>query len=178
MYATTTKQLMDQSKCFRLIFWGSIFFISVGVLLMIIFPFTTCSRYSYYSCSWYYYNYPNECTSFAVTYCCQSGYGSCGSYYCIEKPLLYRACDWVIITGGSMMGVGFFLAIFVFIMFCNFRGKIKNGAYLGMPQLIQPYPYQAYQGAYNPNYAPSPVIVYSDQPNSQTPNHVNLSENS
>lgn len=175
MYATTTKQLMDQSKCFRLLFWGSIFFISVGVILCIIFPFTSCSRYNYNSCAWYYYAYPNECTSYSVTYCCQNGYSSCGGYYCIEKPLRYSACAGVIIAGGSLTGVGFFLAIFVFIMFCNFRGKIRNGAYLGMAQPIQP---NAYQGAYNPNYAPNPVIIYSDQPSNQTANHVNLSENS
>jgi hypothetical protein len=86
----------------------------------------------------------------------------------VEKPMLYRACDGVIIAGGSLIGVGLFLAIFVFVMFCNYRSKARNGAYLGMgfPPQIQPvqpifYPYQ--QGLHG-NYS-NPVIVYSDQPN-------------
>jgi hypothetical protein len=165
MYVTTTKQLIDQSKCFRFLFWGSILLVCIGILLMIIFPFTSCSRPSYYSCSWYFPNYYNECTSYGVKYCCPSGYTYCGSGYCATKPLLYRACDAVIITGGSIMGVGFFLAIFVFVMFCNFRSKIKNAGYLGV-QFLPP------QGVYNPGqlafnqpaqaYNP-PVIIYSDQ---------------
>ena len=83
MITPTTKQLMDQSKCFRLLFWGSIFFISVGVILCIIFPFTSCYKYtSYYSCSYYYSPYTYQCTY----YCCKSEYNWCGDSYCISRP--------------------------------------------------------------------------------------------
>lgn len=159
MQITTTKQLMDQSKPFKALFWGSIVCILVGAILCIIFPFTSCSSYSYnyYSCYDYYYYYIYECYSGSTYYCCQSGYSYCGSSYCVTKPLYpwYRPCAGVMITGSSLIGLGGLLAIFVFVMFCNFRSKIKRGVYNHMvcPQ---------YQGLNQPLYG-NPVIVYSDQ---------------
>jgi hypothetical protein len=56
------------------------------------------------------------------------------------------------IAGSTMMAFGGLLAIFVFIMFCNYRGKIKNGTgYLRMPQQTYPPAYQ------------QPIVIYSDQ---------------
>lgn len=159
MYTATTKQLMDQSKLFRFLFWGSILLVATGVIFSIVFPFSKCAQYNYYySCSWYYSSYSYECYTNGMAYCCQSGYGYCGSSYCMPKPFYYRPCVWMIIAGGSMMGVGFFLSIFVFVMFCNFRNKVRRGEYVGMPYLQPIYIHYPV-----PNGQVSQPIVYSDQ---------------
>lgn len=148
MRATTTKQLMDQSKLFRFLFWGSISTIILGTIFMIVFPFSDCN---YHSCSWWYYN-SYECSSGGEHYCCYSGATSyCGNWnYCWYKPR--QACIGWMIAGSTLMGLGFLLAIFVFVMFCNFRSKIRNGTgYLNVPGN------QVFNG-----YQP-PVVIYSNQ---------------
>jgi ABC-type lipoprotein release transport system permease subunit len=142
--ATTTKQLMDQSKLFRFLFWGSIACICIGTISFIIFPFTDCS---YRSCAWSYPSAPYECKAYGSSYCCSS-YQYCGDYrYCWPRPI-YPCIGWMI-AGSTLIALGFLFAIVVFIMFCNFRNRIKNGtAYLNMPSC--------------PVY-PSPIIVYSNQ---------------
>jgi len=147
LLATTTKQLMDQSKLFRFVFFGSIVCICIGIICYIIFPFSTCYRHS---CSWYYYS-TYECNSYGIAYCCSFSSTYCGnSSYCQMKPT--SVCFGWMIAGSSLMGLGGLLAIFVFIMFCNFRSKLRNGtAYLKMPPANQ---YPIYQ---------QPIIIYSDQ---------------
>ncbi len=147
MRATTTKQLMDQSKLFRFLFWGSIVLISVGVICFIVFPFTNCN---YRSCSWYYYN-SYECRSGGDTYCCYQSATYCGNWnYCWYKPT--QPCLGWMIAGSTLICSGFLMGIFVFVMFCNYRAKIRNGTgYLKMPP----------QQVFNP-YQPQ-VIIYSDQ---------------
>lgn len=147
MRATTTKQLMDQSKLFRFLFWGSISAFCLGVICMIVLPFTECS---YYSCSWW-YSSSYECYSGGKAYCCYSGATYCGNWNsCWYKPM--RPCTGWMVAGSTLMTFGFLLAIFVFVMFCNFRSKIRNGTgYLNVPgnQVFN---------AYQP-----PVVIYSNQ---------------
>lgn len=173
MQATTTKQLMDQSRGFRIAFWSSLFFVCIGTFLMITYPFTSCRIYRY-SCSFYFTSYfGNECVGTnGLRYCCSSGYSYCGSSnYCGVKPMSYGACDAVIITGGSFLGVGMLIAIFVFVMFYNFRSQVKNGGYINGQFPPQP------QGVYNPvpqpyypSNQPNPIIIYSDQKSAPSSN--------
>ena len=144
--ATTTKQLMDQSKLFRFLFFGSIVSIFIAIICLIIFPFSSCYVHS---CSWYYYS-TYECSNYGSTFCCYNASPYCGSYNCYLKPT--GICLGWMIAGNSFFCLGGLMAIFVFIMFCNFRSKLRNGtAYLKMPPVHQ---YPVYQ---------PPIIVYSDQ---------------
>jgi len=121
MLRLTTKQLMDKSKCFTFLFWGAIVVFSVAIILNIIWPFTSCNNVTNYSCSYYYYYNTYECISYGTHYCCQSGYSYCGSSYCYIKPAYYRPCMGVMIAAWCLYGLAFFMAITVFIMFCNLR---------------------------------------------------------
>jgi hypothetical protein len=158
MIPTTTKQLMDQSKLFRFLFWGSIASIVIGLILCTIFPFTDCNSYSAYSCSWWYYSYPYQCTNNGKVYCCPSSSSYCSYSYCYEKPYTYSACIGLLIAGSSLLALGGLLAIFVFVMFCNFRSKIRNGGYIpagGYGQIA--------------GYPQPPIVIYSDQRQQQQP---------
>jgi len=105
-----------------------------------------------------------------LRYCCRSGFSYCGdTYYCSLKPAYYRACDGIIIAGGVLIGCGLLFAFGVFIMFCNFRTKLRNagGYYAFYNPIIPSVPafgqpniqyYQNYpQGAQNYNQNVSPV---------------------
>ena len=168
----TTKQLMDRSKLFRLLFWGSIVCVVVGIILSIVYPFTSCYTTSKRSCTWNFGSaYPFECQSYNVVFCCGYGFSSCGNNsYCRIKPSYNFHCDGVIIAAWSLLGTGLFLAIFVFVLFCKYRQQVREGKYLSMPQ-ANPFFYQ--------NYA-SPVLVYSDPSNQQAEapmakHHINIS---
>lgn len=172
MQVTTTKQLMDRSKVFRLLFWGSIVCVSAGLILSIVYPFTSCYTVSKRSCSWNYgSSYPFECQSYNVVFCCSYGFSSCGSNsYCRIKPSYYFPCDGVIIAAWSLLGTGLFQAIFVFVLFCKYRQQVREGQYLNFPQSNNPFINQ---------YA-SPVLVYSDPSNGQveapmTKHQINIS---
>ena len=54
MQMITTKQLMDRSKVFRFLFWGSIVCVALGIILSIVYPFTSCYTVSKRSCNWNY----------------------------------------------------------------------------------------------------------------------------
>ena len=135
----TTKQLMDRSKLFRLLFWGSIVCVVVGIILSIVYPFTSCYTTSKRSCTWNFGSaYPFECQSYNVVFCCGYGFSSCGNNsYCRIKPSYNFHCDGVIIAAWSLLGTGLFLAIFVFVLFCKYRQQVREGKYLSMPRPIR-----------------------------------------
>lgn len=70
----------------------------------------------------------------------------------------------MIITGSSLIGLGLLLAIFVFVMFRNFKQRVRNGDY--SQQIIVPTVFPVY---YNNIAAPinnNNQVVYSDSVNS------------
>lgn len=83
--APTLKQMMFASVAFKTSFWGAIICVALTVILGIILPFAQCRGHNY-SCSYYYYNYDNECYSYGASYCCTYSYRTCGDYYCMPKP--------------------------------------------------------------------------------------------
>jgi hypothetical protein len=143
MFATTTSQLMAQSKLFKALFGGSIAFIVIGTIMCSVFPFVNCGANVSLSCASYYTYFIYDCISGGTSYCCGNGYGTCGNYsYCIVKPYSYQGCVGLLIAGSTLLGLGGLLAIFVLVMFFNFRARVKRGAYFGMnyapAQPIQP----------------------------------------
>jgi len=167
MLRMTTKQLMDQSKCFTFMFWGAIATLLAAVILTVIWPFTSCMETSIYSCSSLYpYPYvPNECISYGTHYCCPNSYSYCGSSQCYVKPSFPTMCIGVIIAAWCLYSITFFMAIFVFIMFCNLRNKARIGVYSDNNGITNPLMYNNNPQLILPNNNP---IVYSDafsQPN-------------
>jgi hypothetical protein len=63
----------------------------------------------------------------------------------------------MLIAGATLLGVAGLMAIFVLVMFCNFRARIKKGGYANMPYVPQPISNQPAYG--------NPIVVYSDQYN-------------
>lgn len=158
---------MDKSVPFRFLFWGTIVLFTAAIILSIIFPFTNCYNSSYYySCSWYNSYYYYECSTGYSTYCCStSSYSYCGnSSYCIPKPNYYnygRPCMGFIIAAWVLYGVSFLMAIGVFIMFCQLRDRVRQGAYANLA--VNPGNVIVNN---QPNYQPPPIygnpVMYSD----------------
>jgi hypothetical protein len=53
----TSKQLMDHSLGFRILFWGSIVCVALGALLCVFYTFTICNGFAPGTCSYYYGTY-------------------------------------------------------------------------------------------------------------------------
>lgn len=126
---------MTQSKLFRFVFGATVASITLGVICFIIFPFSDCN---YRACYMYFPN-PYQCQAYGRQYCCNGNYSSyrCGDLsYC--WPLFNNPCIGWLIAGSALLVAGGLFAFSTFVMFCNFKNRIKNGTgYLNMP--VQPY---------------------------------------
>ena len=60
----------------------------------------------------------------------------------------------MLISGATLLGIAGVLAVIVIVMFCNFRARIKKGAY----QNIAKQTFSA-----NPQTFYNPIIVYPNQ---------------
>jgi len=69
MQRLNTKQMMDNSKCFTFLFWGTIFMATVAFILNIIESFISYSDSSEYNCRDYYYYNTYECVRYGMYYC-------------------------------------------------------------------------------------------------------------
>jgi len=130
----TTKQMMETSLPFKILFIGTIAMFTAAIILSIVFPLTKCNEtatYGYHSCSWYFgSNYYYQCYSGSSLYCCTYGFYSCGDQNCRIKPT--GLCWGIIIAAWALYGLSFFGAIAVFVIFRHFRQRSRDGAYINI----------------------------------------------
>ena len=130
------KQMMKESIPFKICFVGAISLVIAVIIMVIVVPFTRCSTYTYYSCTYYYgsyYNYECYSSNSYTIYCCSPSYSYCGDSYCYYKPsnnYSYGPCFGIFIAMWVCSGVCFILMVATFIMFCNFQGKARKGLVL------------------------------------------------
>ena len=124
----TTKQMMDSSFIFKLCFVSAIVLCTATIVLSCVLPYANCG--STQPCPNYYSYYTDDCFRGGDHYCCNYLYSYCGDpSYCITKPNYYKACWGIDLAIDCCGGATFFLAVAVFIMFCNFRRRTREPMY-------------------------------------------------
>lgn len=116
---------MDNSTAFKASFGAAIGLCTVTIVLACLLPYVNCSPSM--PCPYYYSYYTEDCFRGNVPYCCNRLYSFCGdSTYCITKPDYFKRCWGLALALDICGGMTVFLAVVVFIMFCNFRRRVND----------------------------------------------------
>lgn len=130
----TTQQMMQNSIGFKISFGSAIALCIITIVMACLLPYVNCS--SSQPCPYYYSYYTDDCYRGNTPYCCNRRYSYCGdSSYCVPKPSYFRTCWGIALVMEICGGMTIFLAVVVFIMFCNFKRRASDPVF--NPYLIR-----------------------------------------